>query len=73
MPGGRRDDTCDHGLSRRSLRVKTSYELGWKIKVMIEKNKNKKMELIGCSKNQAINRILEKYCSSKCSENSGEP
>ena len=21
-PGGRRDDTCDHGLSRRTLRVK---------------------------------------------------
>ena len=22
VPGGRRDDTCDHGLSRRSPRVK---------------------------------------------------
>ena len=22
VPGGRRDETCDHGLSRRSLRVK---------------------------------------------------
>ena len=32
---GRRDDTCDHGLSRRSLRVKT-YELSWKVKVMIK-------------------------------------
>ena len=36
-PGGRRVDTCDHGLSRRSSRVKTSYELGWKVKVMIKK------------------------------------
>ena len=35
VPGGRRDDTCDHGLSRRSLRVnKTSYELSWKVKVI---------------------------------------
>ena len=29
---GRRADTCDHGLPRRSLRVKTSYELNWKVK-----------------------------------------
>ena len=40
--GGRRDDTCDHGLSRRSLRVKTSYELSWKVKVMIKKRKKEK-------------------------------
>ena len=38
VPGGRRDDTCDHGLlSRRSLGYKTSYELGWKVKVMKKK------------------------------------
>ena len=45
VPGGRRDDNCDHGLSRRSSRVKppTRYELGWKVKVMIlKKRKNKK-------------------------------
>ena len=32
--GGKREDTCDDGLSRRSLRAegKTSYELSWKIK-----------------------------------------
>ena len=36
VPGGRRDDTCDHGLSRRSPRVKASYELSWKVKVMIK-------------------------------------
>ena len=35
------DDTCDHGLSGRSLRVKTSYELSWKVKVMIEKKQKK--------------------------------
>ena len=27
VPGERRDGTCDHGLFRRPLRVKTSYEL----------------------------------------------
>ena len=37
VPGGRRVDTCDHGLSRSTLRVKTSYELGWKVKVIIIK------------------------------------
>ena len=40
VPGGRRDDTCDHGLSRRPL--KTSYELSWKVKVI---NKKKKVVL----------------------------
>ena len=34
MPGVRRDDTSDHGLSRTSLRIKTSYELSWKVKVI---------------------------------------
>ena len=29
--GGRREDTCDHGLSSRSPRAKlTSYERGWR-------------------------------------------
>ena len=42
VPGGERDDACDHGLSRRSLRVKTSYELSWKVKVMIKKRKKEK-------------------------------
>ena len=40
VPGGR-DDTCDHGLSRRSLEGKTSYELSWKVKVVITKKKKK--------------------------------
>ena len=40
--GGKRDDTCDHGLSRRSLRVnKTSYEFSWKVTVMIKKEEKK--------------------------------
>ena len=35
MLRGRRDDTCDHGLSRKSWRVnKASHELSWKVKVM---------------------------------------
>ena len=29
---GRRKDACDHGLSRRSLVVRTSYELSWRVK-----------------------------------------
>ena len=33
-PGGRRDDTCDHGLSRRSLRVKPLTNLDWIVKVI---------------------------------------
>ena len=33
IPGGRKD-ACDHGWSRRSLRVKT-YELSWKVNVML--------------------------------------
>ena len=39
VPGGRRVDTYDHGLSRRSSRAKppTRYELGWKVEVMIKK------------------------------------
>ena len=37
VPGGRRDDTCDHGLSRRSLRVKPPTSWTGKEKVMIEK------------------------------------
>ena len=36
------DDTCEHGLSRRSLRVETSYEFSWKVKVMIKKKRRKK-------------------------------
>ena len=42
--GGRRVDTCDHGLPRSSLRVKppininTRYELGW-VKVIEKKEK----------------------------------
>ena len=41
--GGRRDDTCDHDLSRRSPRVKppTWYELGWEVKVMMKKRMKK--------------------------------
>ena len=39
--GGRRVDTCDHGLSKTSLRVRTSYELGERVKVMIEKENEK--------------------------------
>lgn len=39
--GGRRDDTCDLGLFRRSPRVKKaslcSYELSWKVKAMMKK------------------------------------
>jgi len=42
VPEGERDDTCYHCLSRRSLRVvqtvaegKTSYELSWKINVVM--------------------------------------
>ena len=38
IPGGRRHDTCDHGLSRRALRVQTSDQLGLKVNVMT-KNK----------------------------------
>ena len=34
---GRRDDTCDHGLSRISLMVKTCYELSWKVKVYVRR------------------------------------
>ena len=36
VPRGRRDDTCDHGLSRRPPTVKTSHELP-KVKVMTKK------------------------------------
>ena len=40
--GGGRDDTCDHGLSRRSLRVKPlTSQAGKKVQVMIEGKKNK--------------------------------
>ena len=36
VPWGRRDDSYDHGLSRRSMKVKTPiYELSWKVTVMI--------------------------------------
>ena len=34
---GKRDDTCDHGLSGRSLRVKSSHELGWKVQMTKKK------------------------------------
>ena len=39
IPGGR-DNACDHGLSRKSLREKkleTCCVLSWKVKVMIKK------------------------------------
>ena len=45
VPGGRTLDTCDHGLSRNLLRVKTFYELGWKVKVMIKKKQEKTSRL----------------------------
>ena len=35
--GERRDDTCDHGLSRRSLRVQPP--TSWKVKLMRRKKK----------------------------------
>ena len=38
--GGGRGDTCDHGLSRRSLEGKPSNELSWRVKVL-EKKKSK--------------------------------
>ena len=43
VPGDRREDTsCGHGLSRRPLRGgKISYELSWRVKAMINKNKKK--------------------------------
>ena len=37
VPGGKREDTCDHGLSRRFVQGITSYEFDWKVKVMIKK------------------------------------
>ena len=41
--GGKRPDTCDHGLSRRSLGVrKTSYELSWRVTVTAKKRKRRK-------------------------------
>ena len=36
------DDTCDHGLSRQPLRVKTSYQArvkSWKVEVRMKKKK----------------------------------
>ena len=39
-----REDTCDHGLFRRSRRVnKTSYKLSWKTKIDEKKSKNKRL------------------------------
>lgn len=35
LPGGRREDICDHDLSKRSLRVNTFYELSWKVEEII--------------------------------------
>ena len=36
VPRGRRDDTCDHGLfDQKIAEGKISYELSWKVKVMI--------------------------------------
>ena len=45
--GGRRDDNCDHGLSRRSLRVKAitrypvRHKISYKLKVAMKKIKLK--------------------------------
>ena len=39
VPGGRRGDTCDHGFAQKTAEGKTSYELGWKVKVMMKTNK----------------------------------
>ena len=44
VAGGSREDTCDHGLSRRSLEEKSLtrlYELSWKIKSDDEKKEKK--------------------------------
>ena len=42
--GRGRDDTCTHGLSRRSLRVhEFSYDLSWKVKEMIQENEKKRI------------------------------
>ena len=38
IPGGRREDTCEQGLSRTPLTVnKTFHELTWKVKMMFKK------------------------------------
>ena len=37
--GGRRDDNCDHGFVQKIAEGKISYELSWKVKVMIKINK----------------------------------
>ena len=41
--GGEGKDSCDHGLSRRSLRAegKASYGFGWRVGAMIKKQTNK--------------------------------
>ena len=42
-PGGRREDTCDHGmtLSRRSMRVKPPTRCSsWRVNVITTKNNN---------------------------------
>ena len=40
--GGRRVDTCDHGFAQKIVEGEISYELGWKVKAMMEKKKKKK-------------------------------
>ena len=40
---GGRVDTCDHGLSRSSLRVKPPTSKSWKVNVMLKKKNKKKL------------------------------
>ena len=42
------DNTCDHGLSKRRLRAKISFALGWKLYVMMIKIKQKRCILSTC-------------------------
>ena len=46
VPGGKRDDTGDHDLSRRSLRVESPHESGWTVKSDDQKEKEKMVLLI---------------------------
>lgn len=62
VPGGRREDSGDDDLSKRSLRVTPSPELMWKVTAATEELNSKLMQGVGGVGCRAVWRFRNQVC-----------
>ena len=62
VPGGRREDSGDDDLSKRSLRVTPSPELMWKVTAVMEELNSKLMQGVGGVGCRAVWRFRNQVC-----------